>query len=72
MPITSDSNQTSTVQGDLVQCKYAIKCEVRIQGFCIGYGQSPALEKHVVIRPSSIPVTEPPGLPEEWKALLRT
>lgn len=72
LPITSDSNQTNTVQGQLIQCKYDIRCEVVMKGWCMCCGQTPAVEKHVVICPSTIPRMEPPPLPEDWKGLVRT
>ena len=72
LPITSDGYQTNTVQGQLIQCKYEIKCETLVDGCCMCCGDIPAVEKHVVICPSSIPRMAPPPLPDEWKALIRT
>jgi hypothetical protein len=71
LPITSDSNQTNTVQGQLIQCKYEIKSEVEMDG-CMCDQDAPAVKKHVVVCPSTIPKTASPPLPEEWKPFIRT
>jgi hypothetical protein len=56
----------------LIQCKYEIKCEVEMDGCGMCCGDSPVIQKHIVVCPSTIPKTAPPTLPEEWKPFIRT
>jgi hypothetical protein len=60
------------VQGELVQCKYDIKCEVVMDSWGMCWSERPAVQKQVVICPSTIQRMEPPALPEEWKSLVKT
>ena len=70
LPITSDGQQTSTVDSQLIQCKYEIKGEAVLDG-CLCCEDSPQVAKQVVISPIFIPKTQPPTFPEDWQAIVR-
>jgi hypothetical protein len=70
LPIEDPRGQlqhATSVRGNLIECVYSINVYADMDGSCMCCGQTPEVERYMVIYPLQLPVIQPPMVPVNWE-----
>ena len=69
LPITDATGElqhSTSVRGRFIECIYSIVVHASMEGSCMCCGQTPEVERFMVLYPPQLPVIQPPMVPVGW------
>ena len=64
---TGELQLTTSVKSTLIDCAYSILVHADMDGSCMCCGQTPEVERYMVIYPIQLPILQPPMIPQGWQ-----